>query len=96
MPCLRWQKRYENEETAKSFTEYPGLPGPYEGPGAAPGFGDYNYAPDYREHFSVLGSLDVAMVGEKPCGPAGPEYADSDHHQHGLRGCHRFYRKKPD
>lgn len=46
----------------------------------------------------IIGSifLYLAVVGKRPRGPASPEYADPDHHQHGVRGRYRLHREIPD
>lgn len=46
--------------------------------------------------FFIPGSLELAVVGKRPRGPASPEYADPDHHQHGVRGRYRLHREIPD
>ena len=78
MPCLRWQKRYENEKNPGCTAESSGLGWPHEGPGPAPGPGDYSDAPDHREHHFISVWMGVALGLPGPGRPAGPEYADSD------------------
>lgn len=96
MPCLRWQKRYENEETAKSFTEYPGLPGPYEGPGPAPGPCNRADAADHRQYHPVSVRLGMALGFPGQGRPASTQHADTDANRGELHcGC-GFHRERLD
>ena len=78
MPCLRWQKRYENEEDTGCTAQGAGVCGPDESQGTAQGAGHRADVADYRERCPVSGRLGVGMGFPEPGRPASAQHVAPD------------------
>lgn len=96
MPCLRWQKRYENEEDTGCHAQGAGVCGPDESEGSAEGAGHRADALDNRERLPVSGRLGVGMGVPEPGRPAGAQYVAPDLDGGVVYSRHRLHRQRLD